>query len=185
MAKPLDFSCDATETAKQDLCDATQIDLCWLISFRISCLFASFERGWMDFLRFDRSMITEDELVNAFKIFDKDFLAPSQLGWERCSADMVHRERAHRIWFNGVHWCSTVFNVPGQKWHHRCHWAPGCALQVGLFCESPAATQWNSVGILNCKYGPSRYHHEFVVSAKWNRSRHFSLAIEPSTGSVA
>lgn len=42
--------------------------------------------------------------------------------------------------------CSMVFNVPGQKWHHRCHWAPGCALQVGLFCESPAATQWNSVG---------------------------------------
>ena len=146
MAKPLDFSCDATETAKQDLCDATQIDLCWLISFRISCLFASFESGWMDFLRFDRSMITEDELVNAFKIFDKDFLAPSQLGWERCSADMVHRERAHRIWFNGVQWCLMVFNVPGQKWHHRCHWAPGCALQVGLFCESPAATQWNSVG---------------------------------------
>ena len=34
----------------------------------------------MEFLRFDRSMITEDELVNAFKIFDKAFLAPSQLG---------------------------------------------------------------------------------------------------------
>eukprot|EP00434_Breviolum_minutum_P017047 symbB.v1.2.015040.t2/scaffold1037.1/size142759/12 len=44
-------------------------------------------KGIMDFQRFvklmakfDRSMITEDELVNAFKIFDKDFLAPSQLG---------------------------------------------------------------------------------------------------------
>ena len=52
----------------------------------------------MEFLRFDRSMITEDELVNAFKIFDKDFLAPSHRGHrERGSPDMVQ-------------WCSMVFN---------------------------------------------------------------------------
>ena len=70
---------------------------------------------------------------------------------------------------------SMVFNVPGQKWHHRCHWAPGCALQVGLFCESPAATQWNSVGILNRKYGPSRCRHEFVVSAKWKTDPDISV----------
>ena len=131
MAKPLDFSCDATETAKQDLCDATQIDLCWLISFRISFLLASFENGWMDFLRFDRSMITEDELVNAFKIFDKDFLA---------SSHHCHRERAPRIWFNGVQ-CARTKVAPSMPLSSRMCFASWAFLWIP--CSHSVELSWN------------------------------------------
>lgn len=81
---------------------------------------------------------------------------------------MVHRERAHRIWFNGVQWCSMCQDKSGT--------IDAIELQDVLcklgFSVNPlqqlSGTQLEvqALCFLNCKYGPSRCRHEFVVSVK-------------------